>query len=197
MNVIITFMYLFVFPLGKIPLIDSSWIAMIILILYLIVNGKYRLEIIRIIRKKKVYYLLAMIMIICVYSAFITTILGARDYSFIITMLHQVISLVFGLFVIAFLNTKKSNILECIIYSFVIQGILQILSMYIPHFRDATNVFRPESAVIIGQWKYAGIRGMAISGNAFFSLAVAYGLTYILWAFYYDKVFIKRIKQNI
>ena len=192
MGVLITFMYLFAFPLSKIPVIDSSWIAILVLMLYLFFNRKYKAYAYRMVCQKKVYNTLAMIVFICLYCGIVTTLHGVYDYSFITTMLHQAVSLIFGLFVIAYLKTKEKNILETIIYAFVAQGVLQMISMFIPKFRDATNIFRPESAIYIGQWSYTGIRGLAISGSAFFGLAVAYGMIDILWALYHDKLFTEK-----
>ena len=129
-----------------------------------------------------------MILVICLYGAMITIFSGANDFSFIITMLHQLFSLVVGVFVVVYIYSRGKYILNCIVWSFFAQSCIQMISMFSTPFRIFTNMFRTRGAVTIGQWSYTGIRGLAISGYAFFGLAVAYGLVFILWSLYYDKV---------
>ena len=189
-GIIIVFMYLFTFPLSSLPWIDSSWIAVLLLVPFFLISDEYRKTVGHMFRQKHTFFVCGMIALVCFYSAVDTLLLGAGDYSFIKTMVHQALSLFFGLFVIAFLKIKGMNILETVVYAFVIQGVIQVLSMFIEPFREATNVFRPQTAIIMGQWKYSGIRGLAVSSNVFFALAVSYGLVFVLWALYRDFVFV-------
>lgn len=188
MCVILCFLYVFSFPLGRIPLVDSSWVAFILL-LFMVIDKKYLNSLKKLFQKTFLYKIWLVILAICLYASVNTLLIGANDYSFLSTLIHQAISAFFGLFVVAYITSKNKNILECIIISFFIQSCIQIISMYFPAFRDLTNIFRPSNAIKIGQWSYTGIRGLAISGSAFFGLAIGYGLVFIIWAFHSKQLF--------
>lgn len=182
MTIVFFFFYIFAFPINNIPIIDSSWIAFSMLLVFFIINNDYRDTVLRLICNKQIYKICGIIAIISLYGAINTSLSNRYDFQFIVTLIHQIISLLFGVFVVSYAIYKKNNIIETIIYSFFIQSIIQMTSMISPQFRDATNILRPESAIIRGQWTYTGIRGLGISGSAFFGLAISYGLLFVLWA---------------
>ena len=178
--------------MGKIPYVDSSWINLIILSFMFVRKSTYREKVLNILNDKRIHSIIITILLIIVYSSLNTILLGERDFSYITTLVHQIISAMIGVLTISYLLYRKANIIESVILSFAAQGLIQFFSMMNANFRTATNVFRPENSIIIGQWSYSGIRGLAISGSAFFGLAVSYGLIYIIWACNYNKIFIKK-----
>ncbi|WP_142129546.1 hypothetical protein [Bacillus sp. SLBN-3] len=48
-----------------------------------------------------------------------------------------------------------------------------------PEINNILNYFRYEDALLRGQEGYGGLRGLGVSGSAFYGLAIAYGLIYI------------------
>ena len=184
------FIYIFAFPLGKLPMIDSSWVIIPIAALAYGFSPSFRKEFCRVIGHKFILRIIGVIFFTSLYAIFITTLLGANDYSFVTTLIHQLVSLVIGILVVTFLIVNHNHIAECLVVTFFIQGCIQLFAMFSPAFRMLTNIFRTEGAINVGQRVYTGIRGLAISGYAFFGLAVAYGVVYIIWAINYDDIFV-------
>ena len=184
MLIVYTFMYIFgVVLFEKIPIVTSTIILGIILGLKFIFNSGYRDIIISIIRKRKYIKIISMLIIIIIYAIFISTVLQKYEYSIVKTFINQLICinigvLLFGLFKY---KNKKNDIIKFIIYAFLMQGFIQISSFLIPSINEFFNNFRSQSVIVNGQWKYGGIRGLAVAGSNFYGLASAYGLIFIIY----------------
>lgn len=187
MLLIIVFMYLFGFiPIKQVPILTSTIVVGLILGLKFILDKEYRRIVISIITRKKIWNLFIILIIIQVYSICITAINNVYDFSIVKTFINQYITLIIGILVYCFfiIKGKSQNIIDYIIYAFIVQSIIQLVSFISPSINEMLNIFRSESAIRTGQWKYSGVRGLAISGTNFYGLACAYGLMYI---FYFDR----------
>ena len=180
--VILCFFFIFAFPIGDIPIVDSSVLVLLFLCVYFVLSNKYRYSFSKNFFNKKILKILSMIIFLILYSAFVTIMHEVYDFDIISTFVHQAISIIIGIMLYSYFKIKKYNILDIMVYTFWVQSIIQILSMINVDFRDFTNVFRHQETIIRGQYAYTGIRGLAISGSAFFGLAASYGLIFILWA---------------
>lgn len=196
MNILLLFMYIFSFKIfSNLEVLSSSIIAGFVLSMYFIFNKTYRFNVIKILKKKKILLLFMFLVIIILYCLFISTVQMTYEYSIIRTFINQFIHLVIGVFIYSLYvsQNKEQSVLKHILYIFIIQSLIQFLSFLSPQINELLNIFRSESALIRGQLHYGRIRGLAISGQAFFGLGVGYGLVYIYYFAYWEHIF----KDNI
>jgi len=115
------------------------------------------------------------------------------EYSIIKTFLNQFINLNIGIFIYALyrMKDKESLVNKHIIYIFIIQAFIQLISFINPRINEFLNIFRYDGAIIVGQLGYGGIRGLSISGTSFFGLGVGYGLVYIYYFANWEKIFVE------
>lgn len=185
-------MYIFSFVLIKsLPIFTSCILVGFFLSIKMIFNINYRRVFFNILNKKNIILIFAILIFIQGYSAFITTINCVYDYSIIKTLINQFITLNIGVMVYAYfkLNNSHNKILDYVIYAFILQSLIQLTSFCIPSINDFLNNFRTNSAIEIGQWKYSGIRGLAVSGSNFYGLSSAYGLMYIIYFIRWNEIF--------
>ena len=75
-GIIIVFMYLFTFPLSSLPWIDSSWIAVLLLVPFFLISDEYRKTVGHMFRQKHTFFVCGMIALVCFYSAVDTLLLS-------------------------------------------------------------------------------------------------------------------------
>lgn len=192
--IIILFMYIFMIPLkGNLQFITSNIVVGFILSVYFIINSRYRGIVIRILKNKRVLFIFSFLIIIIMYSLFIPTLLRTYDYSIIKTLINQLINLIIGILIYSLYYKKNdtNKILQNLIYVFIFQSVIQIVSFVSPGINDFLNHFRTDDVILRGQLGYGGIRGLSISGSAFFGLAVSYGLIIIYYLDNWTKLFPK------
>lgn len=182
--IIFLFMYIFGFNLPvDIDILNSSIILGLILGLYFSISPKYRSTVIGVLQRKKVLFIFVFLLGIILYSLSISTIQLTYEYSIIRSLLNQMINLFIGilLYSLYVYKGKVDLIVHHIIYIFIIQSSIQLISFIFPPINEFLNIFRNESAVILGTEQYGGIRALSVSGQAFFGLGVGFGLVYIYY----------------
>lgn len=189
---ILSFMYIFGFVLFKsFQSLNSTILVGVIFGVRFLMNKKYRNTVLSVIRYKRVFRIFSMLFFIITYSICITTLLGAYDYTILKTFLNQAVNLFIGLLLYsAFKEKNKEEIIfKYIIYAFILQASIQLISFISPNINEVLNVFRPQEVIEKGQWGYSGIRGLAIAGSNFYGLSSAYGLMFIMYFMNWNKIF--------
>ena len=128
---------------------------------------------------------------VSLYGLFVSTVHQTYEYSFVVTFISQLINLGIGLLVFSlYIKKSKENvIIRHLIYIFIAQSTIQFISFVSPEINELLNFFRNENAISIGQEGYGNLRGLSISGSAFFGLGAVYGLIYIVYIINWDKLF--------
>ena len=186
----IVFFYIFDFKLIKgNPLSASAIITGIILGLVLLFNKKKKKKYRALFRNHYHWKILMCWFLINLFSVAVTIAHQQYDFSFCKVLVHQIIIIEVGILLIAFIRMKnqQEKLLDIVIDIFIIQSLIIILSIISSPFRELTNIFREEHVIEKAYQSYANARGMAISGTAFFGLAVSYGTIFILISYHWDE----------
>lgn len=182
---LILFMYIFSFPLFKnINQTGSNFVIGILLVLYFMCSKKYRIIVLKTLKKKYVVRIFIFLTTLTLYSLTIPTFLETYDYSIMVSFISHYAIIIIGIFIFSFYEFKNkiTNIPYDLVKVFVIQGVIQVISFSFPNVNIFLNNFRTESAINLGQIGfYEGTRGLALSGQAFFGLGVGFGLVFILF----------------
>ena len=188
----VLFSYIFNFPvLSQLFGMGSNFVIGFFLLIFAFLNNKYRAIAINLFNKKYILIIFSILTIICLYSLVIPTILDTDDYSIIPNFISQYFTLSIGIFVFALYiyKARVSKLPLDLIYIYFIQGCIQLVSLLFPSVNIVLNNFRTSGAVEIGQEGfYDGIRGLSISGQAFFGLGVGYALIFILILKYWSQI---------
>jgi hypothetical protein len=182
MLTLLLFMYIFSFPLlGT----SSGYIVGMILSIIFLVNSKYREIFYSWLLNRKVLKILLSLLSITAVSLLISTFRLTYEYSIVKVLFSQTVFLIIGimLFSLYQLKNKNSEIIKHIILIFILQSSIQLISFISPTINEGLNIFRGASTVQI-QGNYTGVRGLAVSGPAFFGLAICYALIYIYLIIY-------------
>lgn len=190
--ILLTFMYIFAFRIYSV--IDSAVIVGFILTVFIIVNKEYRNYIIKTIKNRNVFRLVICMIVLTIWSIIVLIINQSLDYTYIKTLIHLYITIAIGYELIGYFKYKnrKTELVNYIIISFIIQSILQWVFFIFPDFSKLFNIFRTES-MIFNNIKYSGYRGIAIASSGFFALSSAYGLAAILYITKYNTLFQNKV----
>lgn len=185
------FAYIFNFKINGKTLTDSSYWVLIFCVFVFIFNLKYREICKRLFFSKYHAILLCIYAFIIIFSIISPAIQNTNDYTYISTIIHQILIIEIGFLLFSYicLKNKKKDLINILIGIFVIQASIQLISFASPEFKKITDIFRPMQAIIKAENSYTGYRGLAISGSAFFGLAVGYAIilyTVILYWKYWN-----------
>lgn len=183
-NIIIIFFYLFFFRLQGVrglSFIESTTFIGVVLILIMVVPGKYSKTFSRELLNRKSSKPLIWCIAIIAFSVIIVLVHGTGEFSILKPLIHQLIFIFVGIEVYAFFksNGSEDKVFEYIIIAYSIQTIIQYLSFLIPAFNSFTDLFKTEEAIRMKTW-YSGFRGNAISGSIAGSLACGYSIVTII-----------------
>lgn len=193
MAVLLAFLYIFQFPIFDIPIINSSHICFVILIIALFVNRKYRQTLLSILTNKKVIRIFIVLLLIMFYALLVPVFKGTYDFSIEKPFFNQLIQIFIGSFLFTYLYVKEKHIPVVIIEAFFIQSLIMGAAFLSSKINTLLNNFRGAELIdFIGQreW-YQGIRGLGVAGSSFFGLAIGFGMVYILLVRYYKEIPIK------
>lgn len=196
--IIFMFMFLFDFrilqPLG-VPRIFSSVIVLgCILVMLLFMNKQYFYFVNYYILKRKVQGLIAILLGIIFWGILVTVFYGVFDFAFVRTLVHQGINMGVCILLFAYFDYKgeSNKIMKYIFYAMLLQASIQLLSLLNQNINDFLNIFRSEYAVIINtHTAVRSIRGTALVGSEFFSLAAQYAFFWILCASRWEELPLK------
>ena len=105
------------------------------------------------------------------------------DLSYVKVLFGQLIQLVLGIFIVSYLRVRfhfdALKIEKTIIFAFLLQSIIQIVALAIPPFANAILYF--SKAYELQEAYGGGVRGLALASGVGWSLALSYGLVYIIF----------------
>lgn len=193
--ILITFMYLFYFRFYSVFDINSMESTTILggfLVFFCLISPQYRSSVYRKFCEVKTFKIIIFCFILLLISFLISAIHGKSDYSFVKLLFHQFVYLIVGVFCYMYFKCKgkENNIIEYIVYAFLIQSFIQYLAFLNPAFSSFTNMFKPEDIIILKQ-QYDGFRLNAISGAVALGLAVGYAIVITIFIFRWDELKLK------
>lgn len=105
------------------------------------------------------------------------------ELEYIKVMFGQIIQFICGVFIIVYLKYQKHydamKMEKIIIWAFLVQSVIQLVAMSIPSF--AQFILHFSRAHDLQDAYGGGVRGLALSSGVGWSLALAYGLVYIVF----------------
>ena len=179
---ILCFMYIFNFNINQSKIFTSVNIVAIFCFFALFFKKGFIEKYVSVLRSK-FHFCLFTIFLLIIFISFLSPIIqSTNDFSFLKTILHQFYSIEVGLLLYSYMIIQMNNIqiVNIIIFCFLVQAIVQFLCFVFPPFKTLTDIFRDEYTIYKSSTSYIGFRGLAISGNAFFGLAAAYAIVFYL-----------------
>lgn len=182
------YLFLYIFSL-QLPLFkNSSLILFFWLPFRLFFNKRMCQNLKCLLSSYYVYYIIAIYVFIFVYAIVVTFITGRFDFSLLPSIVNVLIHFIIAVFVVAFVgycNVNKKDLLYYLVVLFAIQSIIQLMAFFYVDILDFIRLFQPSRASQISE-NFGGRKGLALSGNMFFSLAAQYGLIFILYTEYLE-----------
>ena len=108
---------------------------------------------------------------------------GTYDFTRVQILISMLVGCFSTILVYASLKNKQESIEyieKIIVYIFIIQTFIELLSFISPTFLDIVRIFQFEEETEVAEEAYAGFRGLAISGRLYFEFAATYGLIIII-----------------
>lgn len=190
---VLYFLYIFDFVIIKgIGATTSSIVVCLYLILSAMMAPDYKQLISKFLLSEQNQFIVKNGVMLIVVSIFYTCLHSQYDFSYTKVLVHQFINLEIGVLLIAYSKYKKTQVVDSVVKSFVIQAAIQLLCFLSPTFLRVTDIFRDDATIMKREESYAGFRGLAISSSAFFGLAIAYVVVLVLFAIYWDRISMKQ-----
>lgn len=170
------FMLLFAFPITR--KINSVKLLIIIFGVTIFINKKAIPKLIREIKKFKIEKIIFLYIVLILLTLIFTIGNNQYDFSLLKKIISSMIYIIFILFFYSYLKIKKVNIPNYIVYSFVIQSFLILLSISFDEVYNILSIFREELSENHLK-SYGKLRGNAVSGYQFFGISTMFGFTII------------------
>lgn len=180
------FFILFNFP---IPIVYNSLIlSLIILFLLITCNKSLQKDSLGLIKNKSILYVIILMTFLIPIAVILAIAHESYDFSIIKANILTIITIISTILLYPLIdkyvpnsnnNYHTTKVIEFIIILMAIQSIIEVLAFISPSILNIVRFFQKESVVNIGEG-YLNIRGLALTGNPFFSLASAFALTFIL-----------------
>lgn len=139
-------------------------------------------------KSKQTILIISLYLILILFTFFWAFFHGTNDFSFSKSYLLSFIVVIVTVYVLPLIISKLfcgdedylTGITRVLVYLFVIQSVIQILAFVFPSIFEVTSFFKSD---VINNRNFHGIRALALTGNPFFSLSSAYGLSFIMFFF--------------
>lgn len=179
-GLVILFFYVFDFTL---PVIQRSSILALFLLLFLISTNKYyRQRTTFLFRKKFVRRLILGYLGILIFSAFIPVLHQTYDFTFIKTLIANLIALFTAVLLVAYLlpeDQEEQYLLGLIVSIFVLQSLIELAAFASPQIQSLVSSFNSGSE--LQQERGIGFRSLALSNATVATLGGVFGVLYILF----------------
>jgi hypothetical protein len=189
-NILLLFCYIFSFHV--VGLIDSALIVAVPLFFIYILSSPYKKKFKQVLSNYFIVRVFLFQFILIGVGAFYCICHFTFDYSYIKILFSQQIHAFSGIFIITYLTYKQKidplKIENYFIYIFLFQSFIQIIASIIPEVAFSVRYFNQSDDF---QEKTNGVRGLALSSGAGWSLSLSYGLVYIV---YIKRFLLKEIK---
>lgn len=188
---ILSFFIIFNFP---IPLVHSSLaISIFVLLVIFLISKDFQKEIFKLLKNKFLFCSLLGTFLLIPIGISIAIIHETFDFSILKSNTLTIVTIVTTIFLFPLINKyvikNQDNIKEMalfIINIMAIQSVIEILAFLSPTVLSIVRFFQKEIVINLGIG-YNNLRALALTGNPFFSLSSAFGLTFILLFFSYSK----------
>lgn len=188
MNIFLAFLYLFDFNIIRdLSFTSSALIVLLFLIFSVAKDARINKTIGCMLGGSYNRMIIKFMTVLVLLSVIVPIIQFTFDFAYTIALVHQLLILEIGIMLVGYYKCKKGNIIEIIINAFFIQSVIQLLCFLSPTILEITDIFREADTILRREKSYVGFRGLAISGSAFFGLAVSYAFLFVILAFYWDK----------
>lgn len=195
---LIVFFFVFDFSLIKsFPMITSSMLVLVLLLLYCFFSPKYNKILSIELGSRYNQFIVKSLLFLIAFSVAVTVFQKKFDFSYAKTLIHQLLIMEIGVFVLALFRYKNEDIEITVIKAFFVQSIIQTLSFLSPTFLRITDYFRPESTIAARNLDYSGYRGLAVSSSNFFGLAAAYAVLFVMISFNWERWRISITRKTI
>lgn len=168
------FMLVFAFPI--ISFLNSSKLALFIVFIIIIWKFNTIKSIISEFSQKKTIIFIIICFLFSFYTLFLTVLKSEYDYSLFLKQISAFIYI--PCIFIFFIYFENKNIPKLIIYGFILQSLLIILSIASQSFYKLTNPLRADISAM-HMASYGRLRGNAIAGYQFFGISTMYGFVII------------------
>lgn len=191
MLILITFMYAFFFKFVNVSIIsaiDSTLILGFLLIMPFCISHKMQRNFFYIIQNKKFQCLFIGCIFLLVSAALIILLHGAKDFSILEPLFHQLLFIIVGVEYFAYMESKQKegDILKYFVIAYCIQTVIQCLAFLSPAFHRVTNWFKTAEEISLQKY-YDGFRLNGISGSIAFGLAAGYAIVTALYIIRWDE----------
>lgn len=126
-----------------------------------------------------------LILLMCL-SLFFSIVHGTYDLSYIKILFGQLIHFLFGIIVLSYLRLRYqvgfSKCIMLIAFAYLLQSIIELIASSVPSMAEMVLYFSRAEDLQEG---YGGVRGLALSSAAGWSLALSYGIVFILYVHRY------------
>lgn len=175
--IVTSILFCYIFSFYVIGPVTSSMIISIPCILSYVLGYKRKFELF-----DKYSYRVITFLILLIYVALIYSVLHFTfDFSYIKTLVGQLIHLIIGIFIFLYLKDRykcnAGDIELYIIYAFLLQSIIEIVASLNPSFASSLLPFNRAYEL----QDDTGRRGIALSAGTGWSLALSFGLIYIIY----------------
>ena len=189
-----TFMYIFGFNIFSV--LDSTILVGLYLTGYMLVINRNMLNVFfKIIKQRVTIRIIICFFLIIAYSLLVVGLYSTNDLTYIKTFVHLGIVIVIGVELYSFFAIKGKNdkIVNYVIIAFIFQSIFQWICVFFPEFSKLFDYFRSD-VMLTKRIHYGGIRGIALSKSAFFTLSSSYALMIVMFFSSKNTLFQKRFK---
>ena len=182
-NLLILFLLIFCFP---IPIIGNSvYLAILVALVKLLYQGRVSC-IWTLIRRGYVGRIFIWTICLVIIGAIFTIINGAFEFSRTVALISLLIGLISVIIIFPSLNKENDTTIissqymeKLIVYVFIIQSIISILSFVSPSVKEMISHFQFKEDADLADESYSGFRGLALSGRLYFEFAASCGLVVI------------------
>lgn len=177
--VVMVFCYIFSFYIIR-PL-NSSIIVGFLALSWLIISKNY-LRTLKLLSKRYFLEILFLNVLLISLSIVFSLAHGTMDYTFTSILFAQLIHLILGSFLICLLyikyKIKTSDIIKYIIVCYILQSFIELIASFIPSIASIMKYFTGGDL----QDRYNGVRGLALTSAAGWSLGLTFGIVFILFS---------------
>ncbi|HAU5545174.1 hypothetical protein [Proteus mirabilis] len=188
-DVVLFFLLIFGFYIT--PFINSSLLVPIIIIFLNLLNkNRFNSIILNFISNKNIITIIFFFLFSVLIATCIPILHQTFDFSYIANFASQLIQLVCIIFFISFiLCHKKEKISDyfekVLIYAFLAQSIIQILSFLFSSFANFIHIFYLDYEIINLYERSGKIRGLALASSTGWGLSVGYACTFLFFTKHY------------
>ena len=180
--VVVTIIFCYIFSFYIIPPITSSILVGFLCILFCIRNKEYTIWLLQICKNNLIGTLFLFQLLLIGINVAYFVLHFTFDMSYLKILIGHIVHFIFGIFILIYLRYKlhitSLQIEKIIVYAYVVQSLIELIGFGNQTFATLIGKFTGD---IEFQEKTGGVRGLALSSATGWSLALSYGIVYIVY----------------